>query len=230
MFPNIQNQSEEVEPSTIINLFGVIDKSTIRCVILNSCYSEEQAEAFAKCVDCVRGTNKNLSEEAARDFIVYFYQSLGLGTCTKEAFELSIGHLELFNITKEKMPTLHDGLDPSQIILSLKKQESKLISPNSKSAVHEVELPNLPIETSKLNQQYNELTRGLLSVEEFWNILLPFLRLLLGSQESMAVMGSQNVDTLNLALINLSSMLAAYRRERDGGEDQNDALVQVRHC
>jgi hypothetical protein len=93
----------------------------------------------------VRGTNKNLSEEAARDFIVYFYQSLGLGTYTKEAFELSIGHLELFNITKEKMPTLrvHDGLDPSQIILSLKKQESKLISPNSKSAVHEVELPNL---------------------------------------------------------------------------------------
>jgi hypothetical protein len=53
-----------VEPAALEQLFGILRRG-IRCVVLNACFSAEQARAVARHVDCVIGMGGVLDEEAA---------------------------------------------------------------------------------------------------------------------------------------------------------------------
>ena len=59
----------------------------IQCVILNVCYSEKQAGAIAKHIEYVIGTRNSISDKAAIDFSVGFYQALAAGESIEEAFK-----------------------------------------------------------------------------------------------------------------------------------------------
>ncbi len=78
---------EEVDISAIAELFTTINNN-IRCVILDACYSERQAEVIVKYIDSVIGITSAISEDVSIDFIVYFYQSLGYGKSVLEAFQV----------------------------------------------------------------------------------------------------------------------------------------------
>lgn len=76
-----------VSVSVLSKLFSIL-KGNIRCVILNACYSETQAQAIAKYVDCVIGISNAISDQSAIRFSSAFYQVLGYGRNLKTAFEL----------------------------------------------------------------------------------------------------------------------------------------------
>jgi len=46
-------------------------------VVLNACYSDEQAEALCARVDCVVGMSGTIGDDAARNFAIGFYGGLG---------------------------------------------------------------------------------------------------------------------------------------------------------
>ncbi len=63
--------------------------NTIKCVILNACYSQKQAKAIAAHVDCVIGMANTISDEDARIFSCSFFQAIGFGMDIKKSFDLA---------------------------------------------------------------------------------------------------------------------------------------------
>ncbi len=96
------------------NLFGVL-RDNVRCVVLNACYSQEQAAGIAEHIDCVIGMSTAITDDAARQFAIAFYRALGYGRCVDKAFELGRSQLDLSNLNEADKPQLLGRADPSQV-------------------------------------------------------------------------------------------------------------------
>jgi len=82
-------------PSGALSQLFLIFKENIRCVVLNACYSEQQAQAIAQYLDCVIGMSKAVGDAAAISFATAFYQALGFGKDVKTAFDLGCVQINL---------------------------------------------------------------------------------------------------------------------------------------
>lgn len=69
--------------------------TTIRCVILNACYSKAQAEAIAKYIPAVIGMTQEVKDEVALAFSVGFYQALADGSDIEGAFNIGLAAMAL---------------------------------------------------------------------------------------------------------------------------------------
>ena len=63
--------------------------------MLNACYSEAQAQAIAKHIDCVVGMTTAVGDDAAIDFATAFYRALGYGRDVQTAFDLGTNQIAL---------------------------------------------------------------------------------------------------------------------------------------
>jgi hypothetical protein len=87
IFEDEAGYSKPVSAEILKKLFSVL-RDNIRCVVLNACYSNIQAQAIAESIDCVIGMSKEVSDEAAIAFSAGFYQALCCGCNIKEAYDL----------------------------------------------------------------------------------------------------------------------------------------------
>ena len=94
-----------VRPDALRKLFRVLGDS-IRCVILNACYSESQATVISDHIDCVIGMSSLISDQTAIRFASSFYQALGFGRDVKTAFDLGCNEVALAGIPEEDSPIL----------------------------------------------------------------------------------------------------------------------------
>jgi hypothetical protein len=103
---------EMMSTEVVSRLFELFSKQ-IECVILSSCYSEEQAAVIVRHVPYVIGMSKEIEDNAAIEFSKGFYDALGAGWSIEDAFQLGVqGILQVF-------PEL-----PQHLIPVLKKKES----------------------------------------------------------------------------------------------------------
>jgi hypothetical protein len=118
----LQNESDRSHPVPIAalgRLFSIL-KDNIRCVVLNSCYTEEQAEAIANHIECVVGMSKAITDSAAISFAASFYQALGFGRSVKTAFDLACNELDLHGFGEEDTPKLLAlNADPDTFFFSI---------------------------------------------------------------------------------------------------------------
>lgn len=70
----------------------------VRLVMLNACYSADQADALLASVPCVVGTTDAVGDEAARRFSVAFYRTLGDGHSISSAFIDGATSVDLHNL------------------------------------------------------------------------------------------------------------------------------------
>lgn len=70
------------------------ERHEIKCVFLNSCYSEVQARAIKEVVPIVIGSSREVSDPVAIAFSVGFYQAIGLGRSITEAFEIGLSAMK----------------------------------------------------------------------------------------------------------------------------------------
>jgi hypothetical protein len=96
---------QEVPPSALADLFGVLN-DTVRCVVLNACYSHAQASAIAQHVDAVIGMTDAMGDRAAVAFAAAFYQALGYDKDVSTAFKLGITQLSLNALSDYDVPRL----------------------------------------------------------------------------------------------------------------------------
>ena len=90
------------------------------CVVLNACYSQRQAKAIAKHVDCVIGMSKGITDAAAIDFSAAFYAALADGESIQRAYESGCVEISLgIEQHKEKNTPKLIALncDPNHVIL-----------------------------------------------------------------------------------------------------------------
>ncbi|MDJ1503511.1 CHAT domain-containing protein [Xanthocytophaga agilis] len=68
----------------LISLFA----TTVQCVILNACYSEEQAKAIIKHIPYVIGMNDEIPDKSAIKFAAAFYSGIGHGRSIPDSFRI----------------------------------------------------------------------------------------------------------------------------------------------
>jgi outer membrane protein assembly factor BamB len=111
---------QPVSQEALVDLFRV-RKDNIRLVVLNACFTRPQAEAIARVVDCVIGTDRAIGDDAARVFAARFYRSLADGHSIHEAFEEARVEMKLEGFEKEAdIPRLvpRKGVDLSNFRLA----------------------------------------------------------------------------------------------------------------
>ncbi|MEM9276606.1 MAG: SUMF1/EgtB/PvdO family nonheme iron enzyme [Cyanobacteria bacterium P01_F01_bin.143] len=78
---------EKLAPSeAVAGLFAEFPR--IKCVLLNACYSEVQAQAIVQKIDYVIGMQDTIYDKAAIAFSIGFYDGLGYGRNIEKAFNL----------------------------------------------------------------------------------------------------------------------------------------------
>lgn len=102
---DVQGNTQRVEGPALARLFAVFKKD-LRCVVLNSCYSEQQAVAITEHIDCVIGMSTAIGDQAAISFAAAFYQALAFGSDVQTAFELGCVQIDLEKLGEEGTPRL----------------------------------------------------------------------------------------------------------------------------
>jgi molecular chaperone DnaK (HSP70) len=104
-----------VSARALSRIFSAL-KDNIRCVVLNACYSEQQARAISEHIDCVVGMSKAVGDSTAITFAASFYQALGYGRDVYTAFELGCAQIDLQNLDEPDTPKLlAPNSNPSEI-------------------------------------------------------------------------------------------------------------------
>jgi hypothetical protein len=110
--------SQPITGETLGDLFRIL-KDNIRCVVLNACYTESQAQAIGEHIDAVVGMTNTIEDKAAVDFAAGFYTGIGYGRNLQTAFDLGRSRIQGVNLAEADKPrllALHS--DPSQIVFA----------------------------------------------------------------------------------------------------------------
>lgn len=94
-----------VPPEALTELFGILRKR-LRCVVLNACYTEDQARAIAVHVPCVVGMRGGIRDDAAIHFATAFYRAVAHGETIGTAFRLGRNQLDLYGCADAGVPQL----------------------------------------------------------------------------------------------------------------------------
>jgi hypothetical protein len=106
VFEDINGATKLVGSQSLANLFSVFS-DTIECVVLNACYSEEQADAIVQHIPYVIGMNNAIQDETAIQFAVAFYDALASGRGGVEfAFKYACAAIEVENLKGSDIPQL----------------------------------------------------------------------------------------------------------------------------
>jgi hypothetical protein len=92
----------------------------LQVVVLNACYSKDQAAALLVNVDAVIGMTNSIADASAIEFSASFYRALGFGRSVDEAFRQATAALRLKSLSSAGQPTLEhrEGVDPRQLRLA----------------------------------------------------------------------------------------------------------------
>ncbi|NEO85716.1 MAG: TIR domain-containing protein [Spirulina sp. SIO3F2] len=97
-----------VKSQALARLFRALQRQfQIQCVVLNACYSEDQAQAIAPYANYVVGMQQKIGDRAAREFAIGFYDGLFAGAPIDSAFDLGCNAIELENLPEQLTPMLH---------------------------------------------------------------------------------------------------------------------------
>lgn len=87
-------------------------KHHLQCVVLNACYSEEQAYAISQHIDCVVGMATGVADRAAIRFSAVFYEALASGRNVQEAFNMGCADIDVIEMGQTLVPQLVTGRKP----------------------------------------------------------------------------------------------------------------------
>ena len=102
---NDKGESSPVPTRALADLFKLCAEH-VDCVVLNACESDVQAKAISKHIPFVIGMDFSVSDDAALEFAVGFYDALGAGRSIQAAFELGRNAIALKGIPEDKTPKL----------------------------------------------------------------------------------------------------------------------------
>ena len=87
----------------LLSLFA----GSIKCVFLNSCYSEAQAMAISQEVPYVIAMNSSVYDKTAIHFSTEFYSALFAGKDIEFAFQYAVAAIGVFNLPGTDIPVIY---------------------------------------------------------------------------------------------------------------------------
>jgi CHAT domain-containing protein len=94
-----------VSSAALSRMFGIL-KDNIRCVVLNACFTKQQALAIADHIDCVIGMSKAIGDASAISFSTAFYRALAYGRDIQTAFALGCSQVDIGDLGDQDVPKL----------------------------------------------------------------------------------------------------------------------------
>lgn len=118
-FQGPDGRPQLVSAAGLAQAFGAAG-SSVKLVVLNACYSNEQAEALLVHVGCVVGMRGAIHDDAARSFAIGFYGGLGEHESIATAFEQGEVAINLEGLPDADRPRLRvrAGVDARALILA----------------------------------------------------------------------------------------------------------------
>lgn len=117
-------QSKIVDGASLLRLFNFYS-DTVECVILNSCYSEKQAQYISMAIPFVIGTKSEIKDEAAINFSKTFYSSLADGNTYEESFELGYIRVSLEDKHQKEILIIYVNGEKTKYLGGKRKYERK---------------------------------------------------------------------------------------------------------
>ncbi|NJR18093.1 MAG: CHAT domain-containing protein [Calothrix sp. CSU_2_0] len=105
IFEDNTGQPKLVDAEALAGLFELF-ADEVKCVLLNACYSEIQAQAIAQHIDYVIGMSKQIGDKAAIKFAVGFYDGMGAGRDVEFAYKLGCRVIRMAGIQEHLTPKL----------------------------------------------------------------------------------------------------------------------------
>jgi hypothetical protein len=98
-------QARQVPNDALADLFGLCSDH-LECVILNACYSDVQAAKIGEYIPYVVGMSSSISDDAAIEFAVAFYDALGAGKSVEIAHQFGCNAIAMRGIPEHLTPVL----------------------------------------------------------------------------------------------------------------------------
>lgn len=98
-----------VTPVDLADLLGDFS-DTIRCVVLNACFTMQAADALLPKLGCIIGTTSAVQDSAAAAFSASFYGSIGYGNNIRDAYVKASHQIPVVS----GMPNLHEIAERDQ--------------------------------------------------------------------------------------------------------------------
>lgn len=95
----------ELTGEALARLFN-LSRDTLRCVVLNACWSEPQAKAIRRHIPHVIGTRAGILDKSALAFAAGFYTAIGAGKDIALAFEAGKTRVHMEGTGDEDIPVL----------------------------------------------------------------------------------------------------------------------------
>lgn len=84
------NKINIVGPNDLAEIFSIVKSQfKVHCIVMNACYSENNAKELIKHVDYVIGVSGQVEDSVAIEFATEFYRGLGHGYSVDDAFSLA---------------------------------------------------------------------------------------------------------------------------------------------
>lgn len=103
---NAQGEGYAVPKEALTDLFGLFRNRGLRVVVLNSCFSENQAMAIAQHIEFVVGISGAIKDESSRAFSAGFYAALAAGETVEMAMSLGRTQIALLGQPQTTAPRL----------------------------------------------------------------------------------------------------------------------------
>ena len=126
VFEDETGSAKLVDEEALAGLFELFAEQ-IECVVLNSCYSEIQANAIAQHINYVIGMSKAIGDRAAIEFAVGFYDALGAGKSVEFAYKFGCAAIRLAGIPEQLTPIFKKkpNISENQSTLDLSNEQNE---------------------------------------------------------------------------------------------------------
>lgn len=94
VFEDEAGNTKLIDGEALANLFRLF-ADDIDCILLNGCYSQEQAKGIVQHIDYVIGMSRAIADTAAIEFSVAFYDAIGSGRPYEFSYQLACAVIQL---------------------------------------------------------------------------------------------------------------------------------------
>ena len=104
-FEDDNGRTHVVSGTSLAKLFHLVNQE-VRCVVLNACFSDEQAKAISEHIDFVVGMRDAIGDDAALKFAQGFYEAVWAGEAFERAFKFGCSAIDTAGIAEDHVPVL----------------------------------------------------------------------------------------------------------------------------
>lgn len=144
-------RGKEIKCQGLVEMFGLYRKH-LRLVVLNACFTKEQARSLSEVIDYSIGTGRGIGDKGSVAFAGAFYRALGFGKTIKKAFDSAKAELALTRVPRTKGIELFVRSDISQT----RRSQTRGVSSVTKTGL----LPKMAIENSQRLKKRKHVRNG----------------------------------------------------------------------